>query len=218
MALGDVPAASTGRLSLKERQRQEREALILQAAEAVLMEKGYHAASMDEIAARVGVAKGTLYLHFPSKEELVVALFERELTAFRHAVEQAAMSEQSARARLVEILRLSYTGMAAERRQLFLALSSSASVRTEVFEKRDSLREHKRQVGAYIEAVLEDGKAAGEFDASIPTTVMLSTFVSLLSRHNHGLLDGDALSPDELVAYVERIYFHGISTHSVQEK
>ena len=48
--------------SLKEKQRQEREALILQAAEEVLMEKGYHETSIDEIAARVGIAKGTVYL------------------------------------------------------------------------------------------------------------------------------------------------------------
>ena len=42
--------------SLKEKQRQEREALILQAAEEVLMEKGYYETSIDEIAARVGIA------------------------------------------------------------------------------------------------------------------------------------------------------------------
>ncbi|MFL5699301.1 MAG: helix-turn-helix domain-containing protein, partial [Ktedonobacteraceae bacterium] len=57
--------------TLKERQRQEREALILQAAEEVLIEKGYHEMSMDEIAARVGISKGTVYLHFASKEDLV---------------------------------------------------------------------------------------------------------------------------------------------------
>src|SRR5947207_14558723 len=65
--------------SLKEKQRQEREALILQAAEEVLMEKGYHETSIDEIAARVGIAKGTVYLHFPSKEDLVIAIFERDM-------------------------------------------------------------------------------------------------------------------------------------------
>ena len=42
--------------SLKEKQRQEREELILQAAEEVLAEKGYYETSIDEIAARVGIA------------------------------------------------------------------------------------------------------------------------------------------------------------------
>ena len=70
---------TTAPRSLKEKQRQEREALILQAAEEVLMERGYHETSIDEIAARVGIAKGTVYLHFPSKEDLVVAIFERDM-------------------------------------------------------------------------------------------------------------------------------------------
>ena len=73
--------------SLKEKQRQEREALILQAAEEVLTEKGYYETSIDEIAARVGIAKGTVYLHFPSKEDLVVAIFERDMHKLVELVE-----------------------------------------------------------------------------------------------------------------------------------
>src|SRR5207302_10908597 len=72
--------------SLKEKQRQEREALILQVAEEVLMEKGYHEMSIDEIATRVGIAKGTVYLHFSSKEDLVVAIFERDMQKFLQGV------------------------------------------------------------------------------------------------------------------------------------
>src|SRR5258708_30382160 len=78
--------------SLKERQRQEREDLILQAAEEILTEKGYYETSMDEIAARVGVAKGTLYLHFPGKEDLVFALFNREVETFTQLVQQTSSS------------------------------------------------------------------------------------------------------------------------------
>src|SRR2546428_11172281 len=65
--------------SLKEKQCQERETLILQAAEEVLIKKGYYETSIDEIAARVDIAKDTVYLHFPSKENLVVAIFERDM-------------------------------------------------------------------------------------------------------------------------------------------
>src|SRR5207302_2286127 len=85
--------------SLKEKQRQEREALILQAAEEVLAEKGYHETSMDEIAARVGIAKGTVYLHFPSKEDLVVALYEGNVQKMSQAVEAILSSELTARAK-----------------------------------------------------------------------------------------------------------------------
>jgi AcrR family transcriptional regulator len=60
-------SVADGPRSLKDRQREERERLILEAAEELLAEKGYHEMSIDDIAARVGVSKGTVYLHFPSK-------------------------------------------------------------------------------------------------------------------------------------------------------
>lgn len=88
--------------SLKERQREERKELILQAAEAMLVARGYHETSIDEIAAQVGIAKGTVYLHFPSKEDLVVALVERELLTFLQTADQAVDQATSARSQLGE--------------------------------------------------------------------------------------------------------------------
>src|SRR5207302_4640782 len=76
-------------LSLKERQRKEREDLILQVTQDILFEQGYHQMSMDEIASRVGIAKGTLYLHFQHKGDLATELFARRLHSFQEMVEQA---------------------------------------------------------------------------------------------------------------------------------
>ena len=62
---------SATELSLKDRQRQMREAAILEAAHRLLAEKGYQGMTMDDLATRVGIAKGSLYQHFKSKEELI---------------------------------------------------------------------------------------------------------------------------------------------------
>ncbi|MDF2714328.1 MAG: transcriptional regulator, TetR family protein, partial [Paenibacillus sp.] len=43
---------------------------VLQAAIGVFAEQGYHQASMDDIALKADVAKGTLYYHFSGKSEL----------------------------------------------------------------------------------------------------------------------------------------------------
>src|SRR6266481_294684 len=90
--------------SWKEKQRQEREVLILQVAEEVLMEKGYYETSIEEIAARVGIAKGTVYLHFPSKEDLVFAIFEHDMQEFLQFVERTMSSSKSAREKMEAIL------------------------------------------------------------------------------------------------------------------
>ena len=49
---------------------------IMEAAEAVFAEKGYHDAAMDEIVRRTSVSKGGLYFHFPSKERLFFAVMD----------------------------------------------------------------------------------------------------------------------------------------------
>src|SRR6476620_12063950 len=89
--------------SLRERQRAERAALILDAAQEVLTERGYNDASMDEIATRAGIAKGTLYLHFASKEDLLVALFQQQISGFLAWVDQVSADTQTVRARLEQI-------------------------------------------------------------------------------------------------------------------
>src|SRR5450755_3544021 len=96
--------------SLKEKQRHEREELILQAAEEVLVEKGYYETSIDEIAARVGIAKGTVYLHFPGKEDLVVAILERNAQSLLELVETTVATAYSSREKLEAILQTVYIG------------------------------------------------------------------------------------------------------------
>ncbi|HSO65750.1 MAG TPA: helix-turn-helix domain-containing protein, partial [Ornithinibacter sp.] len=56
--------------------RSERRAQLLDAAQAVFVQSGYHAAAMDEIADRAGVSKPVLYQHFPGKLDLYLALLD----------------------------------------------------------------------------------------------------------------------------------------------
>ncbi len=202
----------TSHRSLKERQRQERANLILQVAEEVLAEKGYYETSMDEIAARVGVAKGTVYLHFPSKEDMVFALFERELETFLLTVVQIAAATSTARTRLENILHEMYQGLLGKRMQLLLSFYSNMDVRTGLIEKKEQMRSRLEQLAAIISALLEEGKASREFDTLIPTSVMLSTFFSLLSPHAYKrLVVEEKMPPAELVKHLGRIYFKGIT-------
>jgi len=53
---------------------EEKRRAILEAAQSVFLERGYVAASMSEVAARVGGSKQTLYSYFASKEDLLVAV------------------------------------------------------------------------------------------------------------------------------------------------
>jgi TetR/AcrR family fatty acid metabolism transcriptional regulator len=195
--------------SLKEKQRQEREDLILQIAEEVLLERGYHDTSMDEIAARVGIAKGTLYLHFARKEDLVFALLDRELQTVLRMVEQADSMQGTAREKLVLIQASLYQGLFGKRAQLLYILYNGADFKSVL---KDTHGDVLRRIADRVTALLEEGKASGIFDAELPTDVMVNTFFSVLSPRAYKYLVLDKqMAPDELVHHIERIYFKGIA-------
>ena len=199
--------------SLKERQREQRENLILQIAEEVLLEKGYHETSIEEIAARVGVAKGTVYLHFPSKEDLVIAIFAREVEMFSLAVDEAIASERTVRAKLEGILLFMYSGHYSKRAQLLYSIISSTNLRRIFFEKSGILHDLWEGLSRRIENLLEEGKSNGELDSSIPTNVMVSAFFSLQSpRSYERLVLSEHMSPQEIVKYLGQIFFGGAGT------
>ncbi|HET7403967.1 MAG TPA: helix-turn-helix domain-containing protein, partial [Usitatibacter sp.] len=62
--------------------KEERGNAILDAAEALYLEHPDRIASVAEVAHAAGLAKGTVYLYFPSKEEMLLALHERHVRAF----------------------------------------------------------------------------------------------------------------------------------------
>ena len=79
---------------LPRRRKDTRPAELLDAALAVFAEKGFAAARMEDIAARAGAAKGTLYLYFPSKEAVFEALVRTLIVPNLDLAEAAAASHR----------------------------------------------------------------------------------------------------------------------------
>ena len=67
-------------LPLRRRRKEARPQELLDAALELFVEKGFAAARAEEVAARAGVSKGTLYLYYPSKEDLLKAVIKTNLS------------------------------------------------------------------------------------------------------------------------------------------
>lgn len=93
----------------KERERLEREVQILTLARQMLREVGYLGLSMDRIAADMEYSKGTIYQHFPNKEEIILALANEALETRLKMFQEASTWRGNPRARIAAI------GAAAER-------------------------------------------------------------------------------------------------------
>ena len=78
----------------RRRRKDARPAELLEAALALFVEKGFSATRSEEVAKAAGVSKGTLYLYFPSKEELLKAVIQHFLGAEIEAgIKEAAAAE-----------------------------------------------------------------------------------------------------------------------------
>jgi len=76
----------------RQRRKQSRPQELLDAALALFVEKGFAATRAEEVAQRAGVSKGTLYLYYPSKEELFKAVVRHNLSSL--IAEGQEMAEQ----------------------------------------------------------------------------------------------------------------------------
>ena len=78
----------------REREKEERRQSILRAAREVFFENGFHRATVDDVAERAEVSKGTVYLYFESKETILAHLLLEGLDELIGELELAYAAEQ----------------------------------------------------------------------------------------------------------------------------
>ncbi len=156
---------------------------ILDAAVKVFARKGFHATRVSEVAKAAGVADGTIYLYFKSKEELLTSLFEDRVSHLLAYMKDELPTLPTAPARLRAVINMQLGLLEGER--------DLAEVITVIL--RQSTRLMKEfaapQFNAYLDAIaaiVEEGQEAGDFRPDISP--------SLTARAVFGALDGIALT------------------------
>jgi len=92
-----------------ERRRQQTREYLLQAAAQVFAERGFHGASLDQVAAAAGFTKGAVYSNFKNKEDLFLALLEaareREMDALHATLEASDIPPEARLPDFVTLIR-----------------------------------------------------------------------------------------------------------------
>ena len=89
-----MSAFSSDPCLFRRRRKEARPAELLEAALTLFVEKGFAATRSEEVAKAAGVSKGTLYLYFPSKEELLKAVIQHFLgTEIETGIQEAAAAD-----------------------------------------------------------------------------------------------------------------------------
>jgi AcrR family transcriptional regulator len=127
---------------------------LLDAAQQVLLERGLRAATVADVAEAAGVAKGTMYLYFESKDELLAGLRARYLDRYAEAVRVSPRSSVSERIRQMIV---GLYDFAAGHHELHHLLFHEAG-----FSEADAFIGVRKQLSELI----EEGVASGEFEVS----------------------------------------------------
>jgi AcrR family transcriptional regulator len=114
----DSPATSPVKRSRRgprwERRKDSRPSELLEAALELFVERGYAAARLEDVAAKAGVSKGTLYLYYANKEELFRAVVRRSIAPLiaqtREVIEGSADDSATLLARFLDIWWTRYGG------------------------------------------------------------------------------------------------------------
>lgn len=166
--------------------QQKRRESLLQAAIDVFSQRGYQGATMEEIARRAGVAKGTPYLHFSDKADLFYAVFERWMAEAIKASELAVAQAATATERLMA-LALSAVEYVEKHRQWFpLSLEVWAASSTRGLRERFSSELKDLYAGYRREAagIIRDGQKRQELREDIDADAI----AALLTGAIDGLL------------------------------
>jgi len=161
------------RMSFKEQVLRVREDAIIASVNRLLADKGFDLMTVDEVAADVGIAKASLYKHFPSKEALATAAMVRLMERAQAVVDQqAARAEASPYDRLQAITRWALEVQLAG--EMPTVPSQNSSLRAELMANRPYLDAIMR-VSDVLGGWILQAQADGDIDQRLPPEVVLYT-------------------------------------------
>jgi AcrR family transcriptional regulator len=148
-------------------------AAILDAVYELLREKPVSAFSMEAVAKRAGVGKPTLYKWWPSKAALIMAMFSERLDGKLETL-QTATVEEAIRVRVRNLIR-EFNGLFGKvMADLIAEGQSDPAVLRELYERHFRVR---RAGGV---ALMEQGKASGEFAADVQPELLVDAIFGAL--------------------------------------
>lgn len=142
--------------------REEVREAILDAVGSMLLKYGYRKMAVEDIAHEAGIGKGTIYLYFPSKEEVALGWFDRAHGKTEEELKTIAQSNLGADQKLRELLvRRVMAGFDGAQQFVQSLDELFAGVRPSLLARRE---QYQANMAAIVAEVLIEGRESGIFD------------------------------------------------------
>ncbi|MCA1629021.1 MAG: TetR/AcrR family transcriptional regulator [Acidobacteria bacterium] len=184
---------------------------ILDATDRLLARYGYRKMTIEDIAREVGIGKGSVYLHFASKEEIVLSRVDRLVERLKERLRALAASDADAaiRLRLMLLTRVLYRFDSVQHYTQSLN-DLLAALRPRLLARRARYFDEEAQIFA---EVLSEGRASGEFefaDALTTADALLDATNSLLPYSLSTTELGEREEVKERTTQIADLMLHGL--------
>ncbi|UOG73352.1 TetR/AcrR family transcriptional regulator [Hymenobacter tibetensis] len=188
----------------KLREKKQREEAILAAAKQVFQQKGLVAATMDDIAAVAELAKGTLYRHYRSKEDIMLLINERALQEMHGQFVQVTAAAATGLEKILRLTQAYYAFCLAHPAYFdFIAFFESPFPSTNVATLYATNTAIRELVMHLLEQGMQDGSIRTDLKAELLTNIMWASSYGIMqlivSRGGH-LTENQEINLDELFA------------------
>ncbi|MBN1545096.1 MAG: TetR/AcrR family transcriptional regulator [Syntrophaceae bacterium] len=167
----------------KIRERENRRRLILQTAERLFFRDGFHAVTVEQIAREAELAKGSIYLHFRSKEELYAELLLGEIDTFYNRIVFLKSEKTSVAERLGKFTGI-YLDLFLGKRELFRVMMNYQLYPDRLVLSQgvmQRLRKSMKKNIGLIDEMFAQGIAGGEFVKVYAPPVLRKAFWGMLN-------------------------------------
>lgn len=145
--------------------KEEKREAILQSAWTLIRNKGYHKTTVDEIATSAGVAKGTVYLYFASKAEVMLAIVDKTNLRIADAQDRIAAGDEPAEVRIRGVIKHRLMTLFDIIHRYPYGVEMVTYLLPHIV---DRLHRYVQRHGELLSKILEEGCAGGEFQCDDP--------------------------------------------------
>lgn len=185
---------------------------ILSGAKSVFLRKGFHKVTMDDIARQTGLSKGALYLYFPSKEKLFMALMEHSVEARVKLTEEILKSKESSLNKIRNYVYSTLDYFQKDRDLIMIMMmierdALCAGLHKGIHEKAMQMM---IKITQYITNVMKEGIKEGSLRKRDPYKMALALAGMVQMFVMHALFYDIKLSPDQYTEFITETFLEGV--------
>jgi AcrR family transcriptional regulator len=198
---------------ITDEKKQQRRTDILNAAVELFAGKGFHGVNTAEIADRAGIAEGTVFRYFPTKETLLIAALDSVVRQLLDALRREDDPDRPAAQRLLHFIG-NHLRLIREHPDLARFLILELRQSPEFLMRNPQFLPLENYLG-FLRELLETGMARGELrraDLECTVALIFGTMDYVLTRWH--LLGAD-LDPDRMIADFRDIIYNGLKPEEI---